>query len=124
MSRVLFCEDDAMIRKVIVLAMRESIHTLLFALDGVEGLAIARRELPDLIVSDLFMPNLDGFGLATALRADPRTAAIPLVFLSAGLDEERMTEADRYGAVRILTKPFTLAGLRAHIDEITGTLAA
>ena len=61
---------------------------VLEAVDGEEGLDIALAERPDLVLTDVMMPRLDGFGLLAQLRADPRTASVPVVFLSARAGEE------------------------------------
>ncbi len=81
--------DDALLIRRLLEARKK--YRVYHAKDGNEGLALARQKLPDLIVSDLTMPGLDGFGLVEALKLDPRTQNIPVVVVSARdiTDEER-----------------------------------
>lgn len=79
--------------------------------DGREGLAQALRSAPDVIVCDILMPKLDGYGVLKALRADPSTQAIPLVFISAAPSEEILSATTRLGASDYLVKPFRASDL-------------
>jgi CheY-like chemotaxis protein len=99
-------EDDAV----------EGLHVL-EAEDGLEGLEQARCERPDLVLTDVKMPGLDGFQLAERLRRDERTRRIPLIFLSGEAGQENAERARTLGTVAYLTKPFdprTLAAFVAH----------
>ena len=88
--------------------------------DGEAALAAARASPPDLVLSDVMMPRLDGFGLLAALRADPRTATIPVILLSARAGEESRVEGLEAGADDYLVKPFgareLLARVHAHLE--------
>jgi light-regulated signal transduction histidine kinase (bacteriophytochrome) len=88
--------------------------------DGAAALAAAKAHPPDLVLSDVMMPELDGFGLLRELRADPRTRIIPVILLSARAGEEASVEGLAAGADDYLIKPFTarelLARVRTHID--------
>ena len=117
MSKIVFCEDDPMIQKLIQAAMRGSGHDLHIASDGEEGLALIRRVRPDLIFSDVSMPKLDGFQLGDALKASPETAGIPLIFVTASVQRAQIAEAEQHGAAAVLPKPFTMAELRARVAE-------
>jgi two-component system OmpR family response regulator len=75
------------------------------AYDGVAGLAVAREWEPDCVMSDIKMPNLNGYDLARQMRADPRLAKAKLVCLSAFEDERHQREAQEAGFDHILTKP-------------------
>ncbi|HEY1067152.1 MAG TPA: response regulator, partial [Pirellulales bacterium] len=88
--------------------------------DGAEALATIRRRTPDLVLTDVMMPNLDGFGLLSRLRSDPRTQAVPIVMLSARAGEEARVEGLAAGADDYLTKPFSARELAA---RVAGTLA-
>jgi threonine synthase len=74
-------EDDALLIRRLLEGRKT--YRVFHARDGWEGLALARQKLPDLIVSDLMMPGIDGFGLVEELKLDPRTKAIPVVVVSA-----------------------------------------
>jgi len=117
MGKIVFCEDDPMIQKLIQAAMRGSGHDLHIASDGEEGLALIRRVRPDLIFSDVSMPKLDGFQLGDALKAAPETAGIPLIFVTASVQRAQIAEAEQHGAAAVLPKPFTMAELRARVAE-------
>ena len=103
--------------------MREYVHSLLAgrfhvltAPNGKAALEIVHRQPPDLIVSDIMMPELDGFGLLTALRENHATSQIPVILLSARAGEEYRIEGVGAGADDYLAKPFTARELLARID--------
>jgi len=84
--------------------------------DGAEALALARCSVPDLVLTDVMMPNLDGFGLLRALRDDPRTASVPVVMLSARAGEGPRIAGLAAGANDYLVKPFSARELIARIS--------
>jgi PleD family two-component response regulator len=94
-ATVLIADDQASIRDQVAEVLRGAGFRVLLAADGVQALASARRELPDIIVLDLVMPHLDGIGVCRALRADPVLPYIPILFLS-----RRDATADRVNALR------------------------
>jgi PAS domain S-box-containing protein len=118
-ARVLVVDDNADIRDYVVslLAQDYQVDT---AVDGAEGLAKARESVPDLVLTDVMMPKMDGFELLAALQADPLTLGIPVVMLSARAGEEGMLEGLDAGADDYLIKPFTgrelLARVRANLE--------
>lgn len=118
MAKIVFCEDDPMIQKLIRAAMRGSGHEVHLAVDGEEGLALVRSVRPDLIFSDVSMPKLDGYQLGDALKASPDTAGIPLVFVTASVQRAQVAEAERHGAAGVLPKPFTMAELRRRVADL------
>jgi DNA-binding response OmpR family regulator len=83
--------------------------------NGAEALAAARANPPDLILSDVMMPELDGFGLLRDVRGDGRTAHIPFIMLSARAGEESRVEGLRAGADDYLVKPFSARELVARV---------
>src|SRR5690606_7723452 len=86
------------------------------AADGREALELARRVPPDLILTDVMMPKLDGFELLAALRGDERTAAVPVVMVSARAGEEARIEALQAGVDDYLVKPFSARELVARVS--------
>jgi CheY-like chemotaxis protein len=118
MSRILFCEDDPSVHKLIRMALRNSTHEVLMANDGAAGLAMAKTHKPAIIFSDVAMPVMDGFQLADALRADPELASIPIVFITASIQRADLEEAVRRGAVRVIAKPFTVTQLREIVAAV------
>ena len=112
--RVLVADDNADMREYIrrLLAERYEVET---APDGAAALAAARAQRPDLILSDVMMPGLDGFGLLRALRDGPDTKTIPIMLLSARAGEESRIEGLEQGADDYLIKPFTARELLARV---------
>lgn len=111
---VLVVEDNADLRGYLA-RLLEPPWRVLQASDGRAALAIAREQLPDLVLSDVMTPELDGVGLLRELRADPATEAIPVVFLSARAGEEAAFEGLDAGADDYLPKPFSAQELVARV---------
>jgi signal transduction histidine kinase len=116
--RVLVADDNADMRQRIVRLLAEHYRTEVVP-DGEAALAAARERPPDLILADVMMPRLDGFGLLRELRADPGTRGLPVIFLSARAGEEARVEGLDAGADDYLVKPFgskeLLARVSAHL---------
>ena len=93
-------------------------YRVLEAADGEAGLALAKARLPDLVLSDVMMPKLDGLGLCRALKADPETDFIPVILLTAKAAPEDKLEGLGELADDYLTKPFDVAELRARIANL------
>lgn len=112
---VLLVDDNADMREYVrtLLATR---FTVLTAENGVSALEQIRLRTPDLVLTDVMMPEMDGFGLLNALRQDPATALIPIIMLSARAGEEARIEGVEAGADDYLTKPFAARELIARVD--------
>src|SRR5947209_7744364 len=82
-ARILFCEDNPTIRRLLEVALRGTPYDVQIAPDGAAGLALAERWRPDLIVTDISMPDMDGFALVAAVRAHPALASVPVLVMSA-----------------------------------------
>lgn len=82
MPRILLIEDDRFLRRAADAALRRNGFTVLTAVDGEEGLRLARAEKPDLVLLDLIMPGLQGFEVLKLLKADADTSSIPVIVLS------------------------------------------
>ncbi len=113
-SRILVADDNADLRAY-VSGLLEPVYTVKTASDGATALELARSGWPDLIVSDVMMPELDGFALVRALREDPRARGIPIILLSARAGEEATVEGLRTGADDYLVKPFSARELLARV---------
>ncbi|TSD99578.1 SpoIIE family protein phosphatase [Skermania sp. ID1734] len=109
---VLVADDNADMRDYLRRLLSPAYRVRLAA-DGAEALDTARADPPDLIVSDVMMPRLDGLELVSALRTDSRTAAVPILLLSARAGEESAIEGLQAGADDYLVKPFSAADLLA-----------
>jgi PAS domain S-box-containing protein len=112
--RVLVVDDNADMRRYVaaLLTPRFRVST---APDGAVALALAEADPPDLVLTDVMMPNLDGFGLLAALRGRERTSGVPVVMLSARSGEEAAIEGLQAGADDYLAKPFSAQELLARV---------
>ena len=118
--RVLVADDEDDIRALVGLAVRRAGCTVATEVaDGTQALIAARTEPPDLAVLDVSMPGPTGLEVCTALRADPATAAVPVLLLSAGATPEDVARGLAVGADAYLAKPFSVAGLVARVRELT-----
>ena len=118
-ARVLVVDDNADMRDYVIRLLRDS-YDVSIAADGVAALEVAREQAPDLVLTDVMMPRLDGFGLLRAMRDDPQLAHIPVVMLSARAGADATVEGLEAGADDYLIKPFTarelLARVRANLE--------
>ncbi|TWS94441.1 response regulator [Reyranella sp. CPCC 100927] len=113
---VLLADDNADMRQYVQRLLRSAGFRVEAVTDGEAALAAAQRLQPDLVLSDVMMPKLDGFGLLTALRADPVLRDTPVLLLSARAGEEAKVEGLGAGADDYLTKPFSARELLARVD--------
>jgi signal transduction histidine kinase len=117
-ARILVADDNADLREYLSNLLAPT-YDVVTATDGLDALNVAREQRPDMVVSDVMMPRLDGFGLVRELRADEVTASIPIVLLSARAGEEASIEGLDAGADDYLVKPFSarelLARVRTHL---------
>ncbi len=111
---VLVVEDNADMRTYLASLLARSYRVEL-AVDGADALRHIERVLPDLVLSDVMMPNVDGFALVATLRANPRTATLPIILLSARAGEDGVYEGLDAGADDYLTKPFSARELMARV---------
>jgi len=116
-QRVLIADDNVDMREYVRRLLAEQ-YEVEVAGDGYAALKAARARRPDLIISDVMMPQLDGFGLIRELRADPELAAIPVVLLSARAGEEARIEGLGKGADDYLVKPFSPRELLARVGAL------
>jgi CheY-like chemotaxis protein len=123
MAKIVFCEDEVRIQKLIRTILRTTSHEVFIASDGIEGFEVIQRERPDLIFTDISMPHWDGFQLASAVKARPELAHIPIVFLTAFAQRAEVDEGYRHGAVSYLIKPFSPAELRDKVEEFITTFS-
>jgi PAS domain S-box-containing protein len=112
---VLLADDNADMRDY-VRHLLEPRHDVVAVSDGAAALAAARARRPDLLLSDVMMPGLDGFALLRAVRSDPELADLPVILLSARAGEEARVEGLDAGADDYVTKPFTARELTARVS--------
>ena len=106
MKKILVIEDEVLIRNNVKTILELSGYEVMTAADGLVGLETAKTHLPDLIVCDLMLPLLDGYGVLEALRENDTTAMIPLIFLTAKAEHSNVRQGMELGADDYLTKPF------------------
>ena len=114
-ATILLVDDNADMREYAARLLRTRGWTVVTAADGAEALELARREPPDLVLSDVMMPRLDGFGLLHALRSEESTRTAPVILLSARAGEESRVEGLDAGADDYLVKPFSAQELLARV---------
>jgi K+-sensing histidine kinase KdpD len=116
MKKILIIEDNASLRKDVVEMLGYEGFEVQEAENGRVGVNVARRYLPDLIICDIMMPELDGYGVLDELQQHPVTATIPFVFLTAKTDPHSNRQAQGMGANAFVTKPFEVSNLMAVIQ--------
>lgn len=115
-ARVLVADDNVDMRHYITRLLTGAGYAVEQAADGRHALDLIRKRPPELVVSDVMMPHLDGLELVAALRSDPRTAALPVLLLSARAGAEASIDGLRAGADDYLVKPFTASELMARVQ--------
>jgi two-component system alkaline phosphatase synthesis response regulator PhoP len=118
MKRILIIEDSPNIVMVERLCLKANGYEVLTAVDGLQGLAMAISEHPDLILLDLLLPKLDGYLFLKALHENPAIAAIPVLVTSAKAQVDDLEQAHTYKISGYLVKPFTPTELLAKIAQI------
>jgi DNA-binding response OmpR family regulator len=121
LRRVLVIDDELDHAEIIAMLLRRERYVVEVARDAIEGLERARRAPPDLILIDLYMPALDGFGVADRLRADERTCAVPVIFLSACGEIAAQARGVDLDERNYLPKPFHAAELLEMASAALGT---
>jgi DNA-binding response OmpR family regulator len=116
--KIFLVEDDEHIRLLVETLLKAAGYTMLSTAQPQEAHEIARREMPDLVLCDIAMPVLDGYGVLRELQADPETARIPVVFLTAHREFSERVRAFRFGVVDYVTKPFTRDILLKKIEKV------
>jgi signal transduction histidine kinase/ActR/RegA family two-component response regulator len=114
-ARIIVADDNADMREYLARLLGRHWQVDVVA-DGAQALALAKQRAPDLVLTDVMMPNLDGFGLIRALREDPQTVQIPVVMLSARVGEGPRIAGLAAGADDYLVKPFAAKELMARVS--------
>ena len=117
---VLVVDDDPVILRLLEVNFQMEGFTVLTAGDGQEGVACAKANLPDLVVSDVMMPRVSGLELVEQLKADDATAAIPVILLSAKAQVDDIRAGIDAGADDYVTKPFEPLELVDRVNKLLG----
>lgn len=119
-KRILVVDDEAELIKAIQIRLTASGYEVLNACDGPEGLKLAQKEKPDLILLDVLMPNMDGFQTLEKLKEDNQTKPIPVIMLTAKSQLEDVTKATNLGAEDYVVKPFDHIAMLGKIKKTLG----
>lgn len=127
-KRILVIDDDARLRQHFAEILRLDGHQVIEARNGREGIELARKESPDLVLCDITMPEMNGHRVLETLRASPATAALPFIFLTGWSEQEDVRTGMNLGADDYLTKPVVpddlLAAVRARLRRAELTVQA
>jgi len=119
-KRIMVIDDDANIRSVLKYCLEKKGYHVLLSGDGLDAVHKAKLERPDLIILDLALPRLDGFGFLERLKSEAETRAIPVIVLTAYSYEENRRKSLELGAVEFVPKPFSPRQLVAEVRKILG----
>ncbi|WP_024544691.1 EAL domain-containing protein [Picosynechococcus sp. NKBG15041c] len=123
MTTILIIEDDEIVRKLIRKILSQKQYEVLEAAEGQGGVRLAMMARPDLIICDVMMPGIDGYGVLQQLQSQPETAMIPFIFLTACAERQDIRQGMRLGADDYLTKPFTkedlLSAIAARLSKVS-----
>jgi len=117
MSKILVIEDNLMIRENICEFLELKSYNVRSAENGEDGLNVARDWLPDLILCDILMPKLDGYGVLQELQASPQLTTIPVIFLTAKSERSDQKRGLELGAINYLVKPLDMEDLITGVQE-------
>ena len=116
-ARILVVDDEEDIRRLFATVLRRRGYTVVEAADGETALALVGQEAPDLVMLDVAMPGMSGVAVAVALAADPATAHIPIIIVSASGQRRQVEKGLASGAYAYLVKPVELPDLLARVAE-------
>jgi two-component system alkaline phosphatase synthesis response regulator PhoP len=105
--KILAVDDESELTDLIHFHLGRAGHTVTTAANGWDAIEAVKRERPDIILLDLMLPDLDGFGVCEILRRDPRTATIPIIIVSAWSSSDSRNLGLELGALDYITKPFS-----------------
>jgi DNA-binding response OmpR family regulator len=117
---VLLVEDEEQLRRVMKDLLQREGYTVAEARDGIQALDAVDRHAPDVIILDLNLPGLDGYGVLAQLRSRPATKEIPVMVLTAKGDEDNEVRVFELGADDFVTKPFRARSLTARLEAVLG----
>src|SRR5271157_5763699 len=119
-SLILVVDDITKNLQVVGTVLRNQRYKVMPAASGADALKCVHAQLPDLVLLDLMMPEMDGIEVCRRLKADPSTQSIPVIFLTASNEMEHLVKGFEVGAVDYVTKPFNppelLARVRTHLE--------
>lgn len=114
---IMIIEDDPSVRTLLDKALTAKGYRVSLVSDGLEGLTSLETQTPDLLIVDIMMPRLDGMTFVKAIKANPSTAEMPVIFLTAKNDPRSMIDGINVGAKFYVTKPFQIDELIRKIEK-------
>lgn len=120
-KKILAIDDMKTLRDLLGKVLRNAGYDVVEAIDGYDGLEKFSEHNPDLVISDLNMPNLDGIGFVSCARNKPNGKTVPILILTTETNETLKQRAKEVGATGWLTKPFNPQRLTKLVDQLTGT---
>ena len=118
MARILIIEDSAVSMKLTTFLVQIAGHTVLCAVDAETGVKLVRTAKPDLILMDILLPGMDGLAATALLKADPTTAAIPIIVLTSLMTKADERNAFLAGCNAYIVKPLARQKLQAAIEDL------
>ncbi len=118
MKKILIVDDDLTLRKILQNSLEQRGYQVISVGSGTDALASFSQDVPDLVVSDVSMPEMDGFEFCRQLRSQPSGKLIPFIFLSAKGELDDRVQGHTIGADNYLTKPFEMKELLANIEAL------
>ena len=119
-KRVLVCDDDPVILRLLEVNLELEGFEVLTGNNGAEGVEIALREIPDLVILDIMMPRMDGYEACRRIKEEASTQHIPVVFLSAKAQAADIEKGKSFGVAEYLTKPFDPTDLTDLVFQLVG----
>lgn len=116
--RIGIVDDDPVMLRVLRVALKTSGFEVVEAMSGTEGLNMTRREVPDALLLDIMMPDIDGFEVCEKLKKNPETSDIPVLFVSAKTASEDINKGLSLGAKDYFTKPFDMEKLINKVKDV------
>jgi DNA-binding response OmpR family regulator len=118
MARVLVADDDPIVRELIVYKLETEGYDVVVAEDGTSALSTVQESTPDIVVLDVHMPGLSGFDVCRMMRAEPATAQVPVIMLTASVQEADISTGFVSGADDYVAKPFSPRELVSRIQAV------
>ncbi len=118
MRKLLIADDEAGVRSLVKMTLESEAYEILEASDGLEALALVEKHRPHLVLLDVSMPELSGFDVCRAIRADPGLKEVRVIMLTALAQETDIAEGKAAGADDYFTKPFSPVALIRKVEEV------